>query len=63
MRVYLPPEVDTSLLQARAQEVGLRPSEGRRFFPDERGRALRDCSPVLCPLSRFERGWSLAVPS
>jgi 2-aminoadipate transaminase len=38
--VYLPPEVDTSLLQARAQEVGVKLSDGRGFFPEESGSAF-----------------------
>jgi 2-aminoadipate transaminase len=38
--VYLPPEVDTSLLQVRAQEVGVRLSDGGGFFPDRSGDAF-----------------------
>jgi len=35
--VYLPSEVDISILKAKAQEEGVRLSEGRGFFPDEDG--------------------------
>ncbi len=35
MGVYLLPEVDTSLLRARAQEVGVKLSDGRGFFSDQ----------------------------
>lgn len=38
--VYLPPEVDTSLLQVRGQEVGVRLSDGRGFFPEKSGSAF-----------------------
>ena len=38
--LYLPSEVDTSLLKARAQEVWMRLSDGRGFFPDESGDAF-----------------------
>lgn len=35
--VYLPPEVDTSLLRSRAHEMGVLLSDGRGFFPDRDG--------------------------
>jgi len=35
--VYLPPELDTSLLRIRAQEMGVLLSDGRGFFPDGDG--------------------------
>jgi 2-aminoadipate transaminase len=38
--VYLPPEVDTSLLQVKAQEVGVKLSDGRGFFPEKSGSAF-----------------------
>lgn len=38
--VHLPPDVETSLLQARGQELGVRPGDGRGFFPDQSGDAL-----------------------
>jgi DNA-binding transcriptional MocR family regulator len=38
--VYLPSEVDTPLLKAKAQEVGVKLSEGRGFFADQSGSAF-----------------------
>lgn len=38
--VYLPSGVDISLLKARAQEEGMKLSDGRGFFPDEDGGAF-----------------------
>jgi len=52
--VYLPSEVDTSLLKAKAEEGGLKLSDGRGFFPGGDGGAFLRLP--FCALSTEEIG-------